>query len=66
MTSTERNPRPAGRQVGQNGNSFVTPAKAGIHACRMQVFLMVIPGLCGNVLYQPLDSSFRWNDEHAA
>ena len=20
-------------------------------------------GLCGNVLYQPLDSSFRWNDE---
>ena len=30
---------------------------------------MVIPpacsrqGLCGNVLYQPLDSSFRWNDE---
>ena len=72
-----------GQQVGQNDNSFVIPAKAGIHACRRQACLLQagsgVAGnsagfvgmrysdghsrLCGNVLYQPLDSSFRWNDD---
>ena len=59
----DRTETACGQQAGQNDNSFVIPAKAGIHACRRQACLLQAgSGVAGN---SAGSVGIRYSDGHS-